>query len=562
MDKFEKEIRALLKDKIKTDIELTIPPDPLMGDYAFPCFALAKEKKKNPAEIAQEIAKSIEPTPLIRKIEVKGPYVNFFVDKKKLAEQTLKDIAKQKDSYGSTITKKEKIMVEYPSPNTNKPLHLGHVRNMLLGKSVATILSFQGKKVIQANMNNDRGVHICKSMLAYKKFGDNQQPNKKTDHFVGDYYVLYNQKEKEDPSLEEQTKEMLKKWEEGDKEVIALWKLMNRWALDGFNETYQRLGINFDKVYYESEYYDKGKDIVTNALKKGVFRKEDNNAIGVELKKYGLPDKVLLRADGTSIYMTQDLHLAVEKFKEFKLDKSIYVVGSEQNMHFKQLFKILELLGYKWAEKCYHLSYGMVYLPHGRMKSREGQTVDADELIDEMMLIAESEITKRHDDLSHTEIKKRSKQIGLGALRFFILKMDPAKDMTYNTEESISFEGETGPYVQYAHARISSILKKHGKLIKEKVDFSLLNTDQEEQIVKFLSQFPAVVLDAELHLKPSLIARYLSDLSQKFNEFYHAHQILNEKDELRDARLFLIICIQQVLKNGLALLNIEAPDQM
>ncbi len=560
MDRFSKNIIQALKRELKIEnLELEIPPDPNMGDYAFPCFSLAKKLKKSPQQIAEDLRSKLKISDI--KIETKGPYLNFFVDKKEFAKQAVTQIIKEKDDYGSQ-KKKKTIIVEYASPNTNKPLHLGHVRNILLGKSVSLLFSFLGNKVIQANLNNDRGIHICKSMLAYKKFGKNKQPDIKTDHFVGKYYVIFNEELKKDPDLEKQAQEMLQRWESGDKETVALWKKMNKWAADGFEETYKKLEIKFDTYYYESDIYTLGKDIILDGLKKGVFKKDEEGAVYADLEKEGLGKKVLLRPDGTSIYITQDIYLAKKKYDDFKPETSIYVVGSEQNYHFRVLFSLLKMLGYKWADKCYHLSYGMVFLPEGKMKSREGTVVDADDLIENMKELAKVEIRKRHNDLPKKEIENRSRIIGLGALRFFILKMDPAKDMHFDPKESISFEGETGPYVQYAHARICSILERYGKEIKKSADFSLLKDDKEHNMIKLLASFPQIVEEAALHHKPSIMTRYLLDLSQSFNEFYHSNQILKEKDDLRDARLLLIDSIRQVLKNGLALLDIESPEKM
>jgi len=467
-----------------------------------------------------------------------------------------------------SFSNKQKVVIEFPAPNTNKPLHLGHVRNMLIGESLSRILEFNGFKVFRVNMNNDRGIHICKSMLAYKKYGKNKTPEsekKKSDHFVGDYYVLFNKKLKEHPELEDETQDMLRKWEQGDSETVNLWKKMNNWAFNGFNQTYKKFGIKHVKVYNESDYYNQGKKVVMDELKKKVFEKDEKGNIFVNLEKYNLPNKILLRADGTSVYMTQDLMLAQLKYKDFKMDKSIFVVGSEQKLHFKQLFKILELIGFKNFDGCYHLAYGMIALPEGRMKSREGTIVDADNIVDDMIALAKKEIQKRHD-LDKKEIDKRAEQIGMGALNFFILKYDALKDFVFNPKESISFEGETGPYIQYAHARICSILRKFGKSIDkgfiDKTDLSLLKEKEELELVKLLGKFPNVVENAASSYKPSLISRYLLDLSQAFNEFYHIHQILKEKEEMRNARILLIDSVRQVLRNGLNLLGIEAPEKM
>jgi len=568
MQVFKEVIIKLLKKEIKGPIELETPPDSKLGDYAFPCFELAKKLKKSPIEIAKNLASKLKSNKYIKEIKSTGPYVNFFVNETILNEITLNEVLNEKENYGSWPKKNKRVVIEYPAPNTNKPLHLGHVRNMLIGESLSKILEFNGYKVFRVNLNNDRGIHICKSMLAYQKYGKNKTPEsekKKSDHFVGDFYVLYNKKLKQHPELDKESQEMLKKWEEEDKETVNLWKKMNHWAINGFNETYKIFGIKHDKTYNESDHYDKAKDIVLNSLKKGIFKKDEEGNIFVELEKYKIPNKILLRADGTSVYMTQDLMLAKLKYADFKMDKSIFVVGSEQKLHFRQLFKILELIGFKNFDGCYHLAHGMIALPEGRMKSREGTVVDADNIVDDMLTLAKQEIKKRHE-LDKKEIEKRAEQIGMGALNFFILKYDALKDFVFNPKESISFEGETGPYIQYAHARICSILRKFGKKIDkgfiDKAGLSLLKEKQETDLIKLLGKFSDVVENAASSYKPSLIARYLLDLSQSFNEFYHIHQILKEKEELRNTRILLINCVRQVLKNGLNLLGIEAPERM
>ncbi|MDO8642064.1 MAG: arginine--tRNA ligase [Candidatus Woesearchaeota archaeon] len=588
----KKTILKILHAFIAPDESLIeIPPDDALGDYAYPCFMLAKELKKSPVKIAEEFAKKLTPEAPFKKIEAAGPYINFFFDPAALACLTLAKIHDEKEEYGKEPSLKEKtIMVEYPSPNTNKPLHLGHVRNIVLGSSVARILKFQGHTVIQANLNNDRGIHICKSMLAYQKWGGNAQPNIKSDHFVGKFYVDYCQREKEHPELEQEAQEMLRKWEAGDKHTRELWKLMSAWAYSGFEDTYEKLGVNFDKYYYESDFYDKGKEIVLenvfDGVEKGIFKKDETGAIYADLQKQGLGKKILLRPDGTSIYITQDLYLAKLKFDDQKLDQSIYVVAHEQDHHFKVLFSLLGLLKYP-AEKCHHLSYGMVNLPSGRMKSREGTVVDADDIIANMHDLAAVEIRKRFSDLSDDEINDRAKKIGIAALKFFLAKIDPAKDMLFDPNESISFEGETGPYVQYAHARIYSIIKKfmeqneplfdalrkntphHDRdslldsfFEANHVKSSMLTQGQEKKIVKLLYQFPDIIFESAEKLKPNLVANYLIALAQAFNEFYHACPILMAEKDQRNARLFLAHCVRHVLKTGLALLGIEAPEEM
>lgn len=564
MEKFRLELIKLLVKETKLGKELVeslleVPPDSKLGDFAFPTFSLAKKFKKSPNEIAQELAKKFEVNKNIKKVEVKGPYLNFFINKKELAKLTLSRILKEKECYGSQKAK-DTIMVEFCSPNTNKPLHLGHLRNIFIGQSISKVFEFLGYSVKRTCLVNDRGIHISKSMLAYKKFGKASQPDKKTDKFVGDFYVKYNKELQKDPGLEQEAQELLQKWEQGDKETLKLWKTMNKWVHDGFDETYRELNVKFDKFYYESKIYKAGKDIVMQGLKKGIFSKEDG-AIIAELEKHSLPKKVLIRGDGTSLYITQDIFLAKKKFEDYPINKSIYVVGNEQNLHFRQLFKILELLGYKWAKDCYHLNYGMVFLPQGRMKSREGTIVDADDMIAEVRRLALKEIKKRHK-LPEKELETRAKVIGDAALRFFILKIDPYKDMVYDPEESISFEGETGPYVQYTHARISSIIRKHNGKIDSKPDFALLGEEVEHNLVRKLSRFSQIVEETACHYKPSLLCRYLIELSQLFNEFYHKQPVLKAEESLKQARLTLLMATRQVIENGLNLLEIQAPEQM
>ncbi len=536
-------------------------PQQDFGDYAFPCFVLSKELKKPPQQIAAELAGKVRPCKSVSKVEANGAYLNFFIDNGKIASASIAAVMKGKNDYGMGGDRKKKVVIEYPSPNTNKPLHLGHVRNMLLGQSLSRILSFSGFKVFQVNLNNDRGVHICKAMLAYKLFGNGKEPDRKPDHFVGDFYVLYAKKAAENPEMETQIQEMLRSWELGDDETLQLWKKLNGWALEGFEETYKRFGIRFDKVYNESEHYAEGRNIVVDAFKKGLLKKDEKGNILIELKEYGMPDKILLRADGTSIYVTQDINLARLKYRDFKMDKSVYVVGSEQILHFSQLFKILQLLKI-YSGETHHLAHGMVYLPEGKMKSREGRVVDADNLVTEMVAIASEEVKKRYSGISEAEIQKRAEQIGMGSIRFFILKYDPLKDFVFNPEESISFDGETGPYVQYAHARICSIIEKYGKKLPASADFSLLKEKEEQLLIRLLFRFPAAVEAAANSYKPLLIARYLLDMAQTFNNFYHQHQIIKADEETRKARLLLIAAVRQVLRNGLNLLAIEAPERM
>lgn len=554
-------IIAALKKHIPeaVDITLEVPPEQNLGDFAFPCFALAKTRRKSPQLIAHDLAAALHSLDFIEKVIATGPYVNFFLNKKANAEAIVKTIAQQKEKYGMQ-KQKQRIMVEFCSPNTNKPLHLGHVRNIVLGDSISHLFTFLGNHVIKACLINDRGVHICKSMLAYKRWGHNKNPDCKGDFFVGKYYQLFAQKATENPELEEQAQEMLRQWELGTEDVVELWKKMNQWVYDGFEKTYAALEISFDKRYYESDIYTFGKELVLDGLKRGIFVKKEG-AIVAQLEDNNLQDKVLIRSDGTAIYMTQDIYLAQKKVHDFALDHSIYVVGSEQNMHFQQLFAILKKLGYKWANACYHLSYGMVLLPEGKMKSREGKVVDADAIIEEMISLAKKEILKRHPELEHAVLKNRARQVGLAALKFYLLKIDPVKDMVYHPEESISFEGETGPYVQYTHARIASILRKYGKDVPTIVDFTVLN-EREFIIASLLAQFPCIVEESAVQYKPSHLCRYLLDVCQACNSYYHDVPVLKADEKVSEARLYLIVGVKQVLQNGLDLLGIEAPEEM
>ena len=560
MNKAKQEIIELLKKETKLkEINLEVPPDLALGDYAFPCFVLSKDFKKNPIEIAMNLAKTLKPTKLIKEITEIGPYLNFRVNKQALAESTIKE--SQKKDYGKASAKKEKIMVEFLSPNTNKALHLGHIRNGVIGEALSNLLKFNGYNVIKTSLNNDRGTGVSEAMLGYEKFFKGKSPKGKPDRFVSECYVAMKKAMVTKAELTEEVKALLIRWEEGDKEVIDLWKKMMAWVYKGYKETYKRLGISFDKEYYESEIYAKGKEIVLDGLKKGIFEKADG-AIIADLEKYKLPKKVLIKSDGTTLYMTQDIYLAKLKYEEFKIDKSIYVVGAEQDNHFRQLFNILELLKFNFAKNCFHLSYGLVHLPSGRMKSREGTTVDADDLMEETVNLAKKEIKKRHKDLSEKEINKRAEIIGIGAIKFLMLKYDNVTEFIFDPDEAISFEGETGPYVQYAHARISSILKKYNKKVTNKIKSSVLNTQEDEKVILLLSKFPEIAEESANSYKPHLLARYLLDLAQAFNEFYHACPILDSDEDTKKARLNLILAVKQVLETGLNLLGIEAPEAM
>jgi len=544
---FKKEIIRQLEKHGASNVRLEVPP-PGLGDFAFPCFVLSKHFKRNPTEIATDLAKKIKLS-FLEKIDTKGPYLNFFIKKTALIEYALATPIKK---FKKT---KRQIMIEYCAPNTNKPLHLGHLRNIFLGYSVSLLLQYVGYKVIQTNLINDRGIHISQSMLAYQKWGKNKKPNKKSDHFVGDYYVMFQQHKNEELSKEAYA--LLQKYEQGDKKTLALWKKMNRWALDGFNQTFNDLGITFNKVYYESKYFRKAKDLVLEYYKKDVFKMDKAGNMIAEFDQ--MPYRVVLRDDGTSVYVTQDIYLAYQKFKDYKLEKSLYVVATEQNLHFQQLFEILKQMGMK-KEKLHHLSYGLVHLPSGRMKSREGQVIDADDIISEISLLAAYEIEKRHK-LPKKERTKRSKAIGLAALKYYMLKFDPIRDITYNPKESIAFEGETGPYIQYTHARIASIFRKYKKRVgKVKVD--VLKNKDDADLATILNAFQATILKAAQDYKPSLLCNYLTQLCQAFNNYYAHFPILKADEDLRKARLYLAKKVQETIAVGLKLLGIEALDKM
>ncbi|MEK6958889.1 MAG: arginine--tRNA ligase [archaeon] len=557
-------------DNALIDSQLSKPPAG-MGDFAFPCFAVAKEQKKNPVLIAGELAAKMKDNSL-EKVEAKGPYINFFLKKSALSEEVLEKVFSGKiishldASKGQK--KKPRVMVEYSSPNTNKPLHVGHLRNNCLGLAVANLLEATGNEVIKANLINDRGIHICKSMLAYKLYANGKTPESekiKSDHFVGDMYVLFNTKLKEDPTLEEKAQELLVKWEKGDKDTIDLWTKMNKWALDGMKETYNEFGTKFDEWFFESKMFEKqsGQKIIEEGKKKNIFVAADNGAIVANLEP-ALPNKVLLRGDGTSLYATNDLGVTQEKFDSFKLDKSIWVVANEQDLYFKQLFAIFDKLERKWAKQCYHLSYGYVTLPTGRMKSREGNTADADDLIGEMEKLVSTELARRYPDLLGKEKEKRSRAIALAAIKFFLLKNDAKKDMVFDPEKSISFEGETGPYLQYTYARAKSILRKAGEeKIKSSADYNLLTHEKEKELIVELGAYADAVEKSwnELSLHP--IAHNLLKIAEKFNSFYHEVSVLKAEDKkLVSARLALVEATSIVLKEGLAILDIEAIEEM
>ena len=555
------------------------------GDYTLVTFPLLKLSRKAPEATANEIGEHIVANnPQISSYNVIKGFLNLSLAPSYWAEQFAAEIA-DKD-YGTAAPSGRTIMIEYSSPNTNKPLHLGHIRNNLLGYSVAQILKANGHNVIKVNLVNDRGIHICKSMLAWQLYGGGETPassGMKGDHLVGKYYVEFDKRYKaevkqlvEGGMSEEEAKkkapimlaaqEMLRKWEAKDEEVYNLWQTMNGWVYEGFDVTYKALGVDFDKVYYESQTYLLGKSLVQDGLDKGVFFRKEDGSVWIDLEADGLDQKLLLRGDGTSVYMTQDLGTALSRFEENKLDDMIYVVGNEQNYHFQVLKLVLKKLGYEWSDNIYHLSYGMVELPEGKMKSREGTVVDADDLIADMVDTARemSNELGKLDGCTDEEANAICTMVGLGALKYFILKVDPKKTMLFDPRESIDFNGNTGPFIQYTHARICSVLRKAEEAgIDYTAAANCTLLAEEIELIKSLGEFPAVVASAGENFAPSLIAAYAYDLAKTFNGYYHDHSILREEDEQkRLMRLQLAAEVARVISRGMKLLGIDVPQRM
>ncbi|HEY1063320.1 MAG TPA: arginine--tRNA ligase [Daejeonella sp.] len=554
------------------------------GQVTAVTFPFTRLSKKSPEETSAEIGEYLkEHIQEVTAFNVIKGFLNLSISDSYWIDQLLKNVLIE--GFGQYPANGKRVMVEYSSPNTNKPLHLGHVRNNLLGYSVAEILSANGYEVIKVNLVNDRGIHICKSMLAWQLFGNGETPESsglKGDHLVGKYYVIFDQEYKkqiadlmEAGETEEnakknapvirQAQKMLLDWEAGDPEVKALWSRMNSWVYAGFEQTYNQLGVDFAKYYYESDTYLLGKDIIDEGLEKGVFFKKEDGSVWIDLTEDGLDQKLVLRADGTSVYITQDLGTAQLKYDDFKVDKSIYVVGNEQDYHFKVLFLILQKLGKAWAKGLYHLSYGMVDLPSGKMKSREGTVVDADELMDDMIRTAQerTEELGKVDGFSEAEKADLYSMIGLGALKFFLLKVEPKKRLLFDPNESIDFQGHTGPFIQYTHARIRSVLAKADYENRLSNDHSLELTILERDLIVNLSKYPDVISAAAKEYSPAHIANYVFELAKLFNKFYHEESILKAEDtSVRDFRLDLAAAIADVINKGMALLGIRVPARM
>ena len=558
-----------LEDVDPSTFKFEIPPDSEMGHLAFACFPLAKLARKGPPLIAGTLADAWGETPYFTSVKAVGPYLNFHFDAGYLANELLVPCSDD-PTYGNSDEGSGKtIMVEYSSPNTNKPLHLGHGRNNLLGIVLANLLQKTGYEVVKANLVNDRGVHICKSMLAYQKWGNGATPEsigKKGDKLVGDYYVLYDKKEKEDPKILEEVQQMLRDWEAGKPEVIELWKTMNGWVLDGFKETYARMGATFDKFYFESQTYQGGKEIVLKALEQGSCYLEDNGAVAIDLEDDALGRKILLRGDGTAMYITQDINTTVAKFTDYNLSGSLFVVGNEQDNHFRVLFEILKRFGYDWAGLCEHISYGMITLPEGKMKSREGTVVDLDDLMESMKEMALEEIRNRWDDNGSEpteEALKTAEAIGQAAIKFFILRTGAIKEISFNPKESLSFEGATGPYLQYTHARTSSVLRKAGTIDSRlHTDLHEWNTEETNLLV-MLSRYPDCIAQSAEDRNPAVLCSYVYDLCRAYNKFYHDHPILKADDATTiAARLLLSKAVKGVLNKTLGIFGIAALEKM
>lgn len=554
------------------------------GDYTIVVFSFSGLSKKKPEETAQELGNFLkENESFIVDFDVIKGFLNLIISDD-IYINFFKDNSENKKFGHTEINPEDKVVVEYSSPNTNKPLHLGHIRNNLLGFSVSEILKANGKNVIKVNLVNDRGIHICKSMLAWQKWGDSVTPeiaNAKGDKLVGNFYVLFDKKykeeiavlvakglekkvaEKEAPLLKE-AQEMLLKWEQNDTEVRALWEKMNAWVYAGFDITYKTMGIDFDKTYYESETYLLGKELVLEGLENGVLFKKENGSIWCDLSNEGLDEKLLLRGDGTSVYMTQDLGTAQLRHDEFNASKMIYVVGNEQNYHFDVLKRVLKNLGKPWYKGIEHLSYGMVELPHGKMKSREGTVVDADELMEEMFQTAKAttEELGKTEDFTQDELNELYRVVSLGALKYFILKVDPKKQMMFNPAESIDFNGNTGPFIQYTYARIKSILRKAGD-INNLSSWPTTLEEKEKNVLKHLHNYPAIIKQAGDQYSPAQISNYIFDLVKTYNKFYQEINILKEEDEIKKRfRILLSAFVAENIKKAMLLLGIDVPERM
>lgn len=602
IENIKNDLKKAVKTAFDFDLDskkiiLTFPLEEKYGDYAFSCFELARELGKNPAEISAEIIKKLPKNDIIDDAKNAGPYVNFYINNNFL-KQLLDQINLDKKFGNSDIGKKQKILIEFSGPNTNKPQHIGHVRNNCIGQSLINLYRACGYKVISTSIMNDRGISIVKSMLAWQEFGKGETPESsgiKGDHLVGKYYVKFGQllkdeeekyqkenninfksldnlsrRKAEDKFLAqsvwmEKARDMLRKWEDNDPDVRKLWKMMNSWVYDGYKKTYADLGVKFDHIDYESESYLHGRDLVELGLEKKVFFKKPDNSIWIDLTKDGLDEKLLLRNDGTSVYMTQDIGVAEKRYAKFNFDKAVYVVANEQDYHFKALFLILKKLGFDWADNLHHLSYGMISRPDGKIKSREGKTADADNIIDEMISKAKEVMSNAQKQIQKSQQEKIdvARIIGLGALKFFMLGTNPQKNIIYNPEESISFDGYTGTFIQYTHARISTMLGKGGKIKDSKKLFAPQFELEEKRLLKNLATLPDIIKNSALEYNPANLCHALFDIARLYNNFYQQHSVLNADDEnIKQIRLNISLATKNTIRRGLELLGIDSPDVM
>ena len=576
-------------DVTEAQVQLQKTKKEFKGHLTLVVFPFLRMSKKSPEQTAQELGEYlVKNEPAVAEFNVIKGFLNLTVACGCWIDLLNEINAQPKYGFTKATENSPLVMIEYSSPNTNKPLHLGHVRNNLLGYSLSKIMEANGNKVVKTNIVNDRGIHICKSMLAWQKWGNGITPEKagkKGDHLIGDFYVLFSNKLKEETAaleakgmtkeeaeaaspLMQEAREMLRKWEAGDPEVRSLWKMMNDWVYAGFDETYKMMGVSFDKIYYESETYLVGKSKVLEGLKKGIFYRREDGSVWADLRSEGLDEKLLLRADGTSVYMTQDIGTAKLRFDDYPINKMIYVVGNEQNYHFQVLSILLDKLGFEFGKGLVHFSYGMVELPEGKMKSREGTVVDADDLMEEMINTAReiSQELGKLDGLTHEEAEDIARMVGLGSLKYFILKVDPRKNMTFNPKESIDFNGNTGPFIQYTYARICSVLRKaaeQGIVLPAALPTNFEISEKEEGLIQLLANFKAIVKEAGETYSPALIANYTYDLVKEYNQFYHDFSILHEDNEqLKVFRLVLSANVAKIVKEGMGLLGIEVPERM
>ena len=587
--KLSKYITTFLKETHNVEVEsfeFQLTRKEFEGDLTLVVFPLLKHIKTNPVQLGEQIGDYLKSSSNeVSKFNVVKGFLNLSLSETYFSD-LIHAISQDKNfGFKEVTSESQKVMVEYSSPNTNKPLHLGHVRNNLLGFSVAEIQKAAGKEVYKTQIINDRGIHICKSMVAWQKFGDGETPKTsgvKGDHLVGKYYVEFDKAYKKEINelinkgkTEEEAKkkapifieaqQMLKKWEAGDSQVVKLWETMNQWVYDGFEITYKNLGVDFDKNYYESETYLLGKDHIKAGLEKGVFFKKEDGSVWIDLSDEGLDEKIVLRSDGTAVYMTQDIGTAIQRVADYDIDEMVFTVGNEQDYHFKVLFLILKKLGFEWADHLYHLSYGMVDLPSGKMKSREGNVVDADDLIDEMVSTAKSiaQDLGKLDGYEEDEKNTLYRMIGLGALKYYILKVDPKKRILFDPEESVDFQGNTGPFIQYTYARIQSILRKANQ---ESSPLELSNYvfhDKEKALIKLITQFPEVIQQAAEHYSPALVANYVYDLVKEFNSFYQTVSILGADEQQQvNFRIELAKLVSNVIKKSFNVLGIEVPERM